>query len=250
MDAVGQIIKSDLFKYGMLAPLGVAISWYTDPDLDRGRAAQTAVTEEILNIGIASTGIGAVVLAADSGVQIFGEVAEISMKNAGPIYGDGWEEIYYQQSYSLDDNFDRIYLGNIKHDLAHVAVDSYPVAKYFNPATAPKELATTAMEISAGQTTWSQEWNEVSRTFEIINQDLLELQGHVLDLPAGLLDTSVDLGTNAFIKNLAEVDKSISQFPVSNEWKTSIHETSLRVGQKLANLDQTWENDVVALFSP
>jgi len=245
MGTAEQIIKSDALKYGLLTPLGVVISWYNDPDLDRVRAGQTAVTEEIIKVGIASTGAGAVVLTANTAFQLYGGLTAYHIENTGRLYGEGWEEIFDQQSYSLEDNFDRVDLGNITHDLTHIIVDSYPLAKYFAPGGAMK-LSNTATGIITGQTTWSNEWSEISFALENIEQDVLNLGQHVSDVPGGLLDIFVDLSTNKMLEYVAALDNN-PQIPP--EWADSLHNAALEFGQTFVDFDQTWENDIVSLFA-
>ena len=217
-------------KYGLPIISGI-IGYVTDDDPNRWRAAGTAGTETFMDVGIPSTGVGSAVLLGNAGVQLYGSVVEASTKLGGRLYGGDWEEVFYQQAYSLDDNFDRIDLGNTTHDLAHVVVDSLRV-----DAAAAKSV----FEVATGKSTWAQEAADLSGITSELGQDYKDLWEHVSSLPGGLIDTTIDIhATGIGLSTVASFDKGVSSLPVPNDWKNSVHEASLSIGQQLADFDLT-----------
>jgi len=215
MDSAGHVIKP-------AAIIGVPIvsglfAFAKDDDPDRTRAAGTATAETLIEVGIHAA--GDLVLAADSSVQLFGDLAEEGAKMAGRTYGGEWEEIFYQQAYSLNDNYDRIYLGNIKQDVAHIAVD-----RFFAAIGKPGAKEQTG-------------------------QDLSDLWGHVSDIPGGLFDTGGDTVDTFKLSTIASLDKGMSVLPVPPELKNRFHAACLDKGQMIADADQVRDKGMIDFFS-
>ncbi len=250
MDQAGHIMKPAA-KIGIPIVSGI-FAYAKDDDPDRMRAAGTAAAEILIEEGITAVG-GGLVLGANSAFQLYGDLAEEGAKMAGRMYGGEWEEIFYQQAYSLDDNFDRIDLGNVTHDLAHIVVDSFPITKYGNPAIMSAEFSQASYRVASGQSTWSAEFQnvstEISAAFNKTGQDAADLWGHVSDIPGGLLDTIVDNQTTFQLSSIATLDKGVSALPIPAEWKNTVHASCLETGQRLADMDQTLGRDLIDFFS-
>ena len=216
MDQAGHVIKPAA-KYGIPIVSGV-FAFAKDDDPDWVRAAGTATAETLIEVGIHLTPAGRV-LEANSAIQLFGDLAEEGAQLAGRTYGGDWEEIFYQQAYSLDDNYDRIDLGNIKHDLVHIVVDNFSAA-----------IGKPGAKEQTGQ-------------------DLSDLWGHVSDIPGGLFDTFVDTGATFGLSTIASLNKKMSVLPVPPELKNRFHAACLDSGQYMADADQIWDKGLIDFFS-
>lgn len=239
MDKAGHIIKSPALKVGL--KVGVPIvsglaHFATDDDPDRVRAAGTAAVQTLIETGISANPVGGTVMAVNAGVQLYGNIVTSSTKLAGRMYGGEWEEVFYEQAYSLEDNFDRIDLSNITHDMAHVVVDG---------AT---EFFQSAGRLFSGKSTLADEMKNISTNFSKTSQSLKDLWGHVSDFPGGLFDTATDLVSTRLLHGAASIDKVVSVLPVPQEWKDTVHKTCLDTGRVLANADQTLGKGLIDFF--
>ena len=236
MDKVGHFLKSPAGKAAVPIVSGL-MHFAEDDDPDRVRAAGTAAVQTMIEVGIRSNPVGATIMGANAAVQLCGNLVEGSTKMAGRMYGGEWEEVFYEQAYSLDDNFDRIDLGNITKDLAHVVVDG------------GTELFKSAGRLFSGKSSLADEINNVSANFSKTGQSLNELWGHVSDFPGGLFDTATDLVTTNLMHGAASVDSVVSVLPVPQEWKNSVHNSCIDTGKALANADQTFGKGLIDFFS-
>jgi uncharacterized protein YukE len=125
IDEVG-ILNKSAGKY--LPIIGAAISYGLDNDPDRVRAAETAIVESLMDFEphIATT------MLVNGVVQLLGMRLEKQSLLMGAFMGGEWKEIFLKQAESIGKNFDRIDLGPIHHDLAHIFVDGAPLVQpYF-----------------------------------------------------------------------------------------------------------------------
>jgi hypothetical protein len=116
-------------NFGKALPvIGAVISYSIDDDPDRVRAAGTATTETLMNLEphIAAT------MLVNGVVQLLGTRLEKQSLLMGAFMGGEWDELFSRQAESICRNFDRIDLGPIHHDLAHIFVDGAPLVQpYF-----------------------------------------------------------------------------------------------------------------------
>jgi len=184
MDRIGHVIRSPAVHYG-LPIVGGVIAYATNDDPNRYRALGTAAVETGLEFAIGAAGGGGV-LVANAGVQLFGELAEASAAQMAHTYGGEWGGLFMDQSASLDDNFDRADLGNVTHDIAHIAVDLF---------ADPSRVST--------------DWNDLAT--------------HVTDLPVGLGRAAIDTVSLTAMQDLASFDGVVTSLPLPSDWQTAIH---------------------------
>jgi hypothetical protein len=110
---------------------------------------------------------------------------------AGQYYGGEYQEIFTDHAASLNENLDRINLTNFTHDAAHIVVD-----------------------------TFSGDWDQVG-------DDFGELWGHIKEFPSGISGVQQDVFDIFTTSAIAETDKFVSNLPVPQEWKSTIHDGAI-----------------------
>lgn len=234
MDQLGHIINSWQFR-GTVTILGGVIGFLNDPERTTNpqRAGWTAAAETGIDYAIGATGVGGVVLAVNSGIQLFGSLAGSGARIEGNLFGGEWQQIFGDQAQSLDDNFDRIDLGNITHDLAHIVVDQFtnPFMVLLNPAIAPIAISIYAVQLATGQITATQLIDQSHTAATQTQSDLNSLWKHVSDLPDGIVDITGNLITLKGMEVIAENDKFFSFLPVPENWKDTVHQTAIETAK-------------------
>ena len=225
MEKMGHALKSKELGYGMML-FGGLVKFFTDPELstDPLHAGKVAVAEVGIEEIIKLNPIGLKAMLINSGVQLFGFLASESSKSAGDFYGGEWQNLYYEQSQSLNDNFDQVDLGNIPHDLANIFTDSYPV-----------DAAKNSYELLSGKITFDQYIQQDRENFQSVANNINNLGTHLIDLPVGIIKSAGDTISTNIMDVAAGSDKIISALPVPDAWQSAVHNACIEVGRHAEN---------------
>jgi hypothetical protein len=235
--AASLAFKNSKSVSGGTAIIGALIGFLTDPERGKNplRAGETAVAEEGVDTGIdlaiesatGVSGVGTIILLGNAAIQVFGVGTDMLARVEGDLYGGEWQQLFDKDAQEMEFNFDRIDLGNITHDLAHLVVDDVnnPALLLVNPNTAPLVLG----QLATGQMTTSQLIDQSKTSFTQMWSDAGSLWTHTSGLVPGVIGTAGDISMLGNMTGSALSDKIVSILPVPAEWKDTIYENAISI---------------------